>query len=95
VLTALVPTVKVALVPLEGTVTLAGTVATEVLLLASVTIAPPDGAGVPSVTVPVEELPLVTEAGLNVKDATGGALVVKATTTEDSVTDEKVVPVAV
>jgi len=38
----------------SGTVTLAGTVATEVLLLLRFTTVPPAGAGAPSVTVPVE-----------------------------------------
>ena len=51
-LTLLVEIVKVALVAPAGTVTLAGTVATPVLLLASVTTVPPDGATSFSVTVP-------------------------------------------
>ena len=65
--TALVFTVKVALVAPARTVTLAGTVA-AVLLLESVTWAPPAGAGPFSVTVPVEEVPPVTLAGLRVND---------------------------
>jgi hypothetical protein len=44
--------VKVALVAPAGTVTLAGTVATAVLLLDRVTTVPPDGAGLFNVTVP-------------------------------------------
>jgi trimeric autotransporter adhesin len=47
-----------------GTVTLAGTVAAAGLLLPSVTTRPPLGAGALRVTVPVEELPPVTLAGL-------------------------------
>lgn len=59
-----VVTVTVALVAPAGTVTLAGTVATAVLLLESVTSAPPDGAAAVNVTVPVEELPPTTDVGL-------------------------------
>ena len=61
--TALVLTVKVALVAPAVTVTLDGTLAAEVLLLKSVTTAPPDGAAPLSGTVPVEEFPPVTLAG--------------------------------
>jgi len=62
--TGLVATVKVAVVALAATVTLAGTRAVPVLLLDSVTIAPPTGAGPFSVRVPVEELPPNMEVGL-------------------------------
>ena len=47
-----------------ATVTLAGTWAAAVLLLDRVTNAPPTGAGPLSVTVPVEVLPPMTDAGL-------------------------------
>src|SRR5947209_3395420 len=78
--TAFVATVKVALVAPAATVTLVGTVAAAVLLLASVTTSPPAGAGAVRVTVPVEELPPVTLAGLRltadrVAAATGGVTV--------------------
>ena len=46
-----------------ATVTLPGTVAAAVLLLDSVTTAPPAGAGPLSVTVPVELVPPRTEVG--------------------------------
>ena len=62
--TGLVETVNVAEVAFAGTVTLAGTYAAAVLLLDSVTTAPPAGAALVSLTVPVEEVPQTTEAGL-------------------------------
>ena len=55
---------KVALVAPTGTVTLASTLATALLLLESVTSAPPEGATAVKVTVPVEELPPTTDVGL-------------------------------
>ena len=70
--TELVLTVKVALVAPPATVTLAGTVATLVLLLESDTTVPPVGAGPLSVTVPVEELPPVTLVGLRPSDVSVG-----------------------
>ena len=69
-LTLLVEIVKVALWAPAGTVTLAGTVATPVLLLASVTSVPPGGATSSSATVPCEVLPPWTEVGLSAKRPT-------------------------
>ena len=63
---------KLALVAPAATVTLAGTVATPVLLLDRLTTAPPLGAAALSVTVPVDELPPVTLDGLSVSDVKGG-----------------------
>ena len=67
-LTGAVATENVAVVAPETTVTLTGTVATEVLLLLIVTTAPLPGAGPFSVTVPVDELPPPTDVGLNVTE---------------------------
>lgn len=50
--------------PPAATVTLAGKVATAVLLLESVTIAPPAGARSVSVTVTLDVLPAMTLTGL-------------------------------
>ena len=61
-------TVKFAEVAPAGTVTLPGTVATEVLLLDSVTTAPPLGAAPLRVTVPVELLPPLTLVGLRLRE---------------------------
>ena len=77
VVTALVVTVKVAVVLPAGTVTLASTVATDVLLLVRVTTAPPDGAGPVKVTVPVDEVPPFTEAGLRLTEVSAAAVTVK------------------
>ncbi len=67
-LTVVVVTVNVAVVAPAVTVTLAGTVATAVLLLVSVTTAPPVGAALLNVTVPVEEVPPVTAVGFRLRD---------------------------
>ena len=68
----MVVTAKLALVAPAATVTEAGTVAVAVLPLASVTTAPPAGAAVLSVTVPVLPAPPVTVPGLKVSEASGG-----------------------
>ncbi len=59
---------KLALVCPADTVTLDGTVATDVLLLDSDTVAPPDGAAPLRVTVPVELFPPLTLVGLRVSE---------------------------
>jgi hypothetical protein len=64
--TTLVVTAKVALVAPAAIVTLAGTRAAVVLLLESVTCAPPAGAGPLNVTVPVDEFPPTTLVGFSV-----------------------------
>jgi hypothetical protein len=66
--TALVLTVKDAVVAPAATVTLAGTLAAAVLPLESVICAPPAGATAVSVTLPAEEFPPVTLAGLSVSE---------------------------
>jgi len=48
-----------------GTVTLEGTVATAVLLLATPTTVPPEGAAAVNVTVAVEVAPAITSVGLS------------------------------
>src|SRR5579871_5785007 len=74
VVTALVLTVKVALVLPAGIVTLElePTVAAW-LLLARVTLIPPVGAGLSRVTVPVLDAPSATIVGLSVSDIRAGA----------------------
>jgi hypothetical protein len=75
-LTALVLTVKLALVAPAGTVTLAATLAAPVLLLDSVTTAPPAGAAPLSVTVPVEFcVPPATLVGFNVSEVSAATCV--------------------
>jgi len=77
--TALVLTVKVALVAPAGTITLEDTLAAP-LLLESVTCAPPTGAGPLSVTVPVEDcVPPITLVGFTAnEDRLGGPTASKA-----------------
>jgi hypothetical protein len=65
--------VNVALKAPAGTVTLAGTVAALVLLLDSVTTAPPEGAALVRLAVPCEVLPPTTLAGLSAIPASEGA----------------------
>ena len=65
--TALVLTVKLALLAPAPTVTLAGTPATPGLLLESATTAPPAGAALVKVTLPCEVPPPVTLVGLSAK----------------------------
>jgi hypothetical protein len=63
-----VRTVKLALVWPADTVTLDGTVATCVLLLVRVTVAPPEGAAELRVTVPVELFLPLTLVGFKVSE---------------------------
>ena len=74
-LTAAVVTVNVADVCPAATVTVAGTIADE-LLDASATNKPPVGAGLLSVTVPVDDVPPATVVGFNTTDATSGDVTV-------------------
>ena len=67
--TANVDTGKGAVVAPEGTVTLTGTVATAVFPLESVMTMPPLGAGLLSVTVPVEGDPPFTLVGFTATEA--------------------------
>src|SRR5437762_3469446 len=71
--TVVVATLNVAVVAPAATVTEAGTVA-AVLLLASITTAPPAGAAALSVTVPVLFAPPVTVAGFSVIEASTGTI---------------------
>jgi len=68
VVTAVVFTVNVALLAPAATVTVAGTVAVDVLPLEREMTAPPVGAGPLSVTVPVEGDPPVTLVGFSVRE---------------------------
>ena len=77
--TGLVVAVKVAVVAPANTVTDAGTWATTVLLDVKLTTAPPTGAGLSKVTVPAEDTPPSTVAGLTLTplSAATGAVTVK------------------
>jgi len=77
--TTLVLTAKVAVVAFAATVTLEGTVAAAVLLLLSVTTAPPAGAGPVSVTVPVDEVPPITVVGFRLTELGTAAATVRLT----------------
>jgi hypothetical protein len=70
---------KVAVVAPAGTVTVAGTCAAPVLPEVRLTTAPPVGAGLSRVTVPVEDAPPSTVAGLTLTPlrAATGAVTVK------------------
>jgi len=76
VVTGEVVTVNVAVLAFAGTITLTGTVASELLLLLSATKAPDEGAGPFRVTVPVDEFPPTTELGLNVTEVTWGGITI-------------------
>ena len=69
--------VKVAVVAPAATVTLAGTCAAAVLLLDSVTTAPPEGAAPVNFTVPVDEVPPTTEPGLRLTEVSAAAVTVR------------------
>jgi hypothetical protein len=71
-LTELVLTVNVALVVPEAILTLVGTVAAAVLLLASVTTIPDEGAAELSVTLPCDVAPPATPIGFSVNAVTAG-----------------------
>lgn len=68
VATGLVVTMNVAVVAPSGIVIEPGTLATVGSLLDKEMTAPPLGAGPPNVTVPVDELPPLTLAGLTLSD---------------------------
>ncbi len=78
--TVLVVAVKLAVDAPAATVTDAGTWAAGVFELVRATTAPPVGAGLSKVTVPVEDVPPKTEVGLTLtvlKAAAAGAVTVR------------------
>ena len=75
--TALVVTVKFAVVVPATAVTFAGTVATFVLLLESLTVVPAAGAEPLKVMVPVDGLPPTTVDGFKLKEDNLGGVMVK------------------
>ena len=75
-----VVTVNVAVVLPAGTVTLEGSCAAELLSESDTTI-PPEGAGPVRVTVPIDELPPVTDVGLTVTALSAAGLIVKVACT--------------
>lgn len=77
VVTVLVVTVKEALVAPAATDTLAGTCAAAALLVERVTSAPPAGADPFNLTVPVDEVPPITEVGPRVKELSLAAVTMK------------------
>jgi len=79
--TAVVVTLKVAVVAPPGTMTLAGTV-TEVSELESVTTVPPVGAAESRVTVPVAAPPPTTLVGVTLTEASVGAVTGAVTVSE-------------
>jgi len=73
--TGVVVTLNVADVLPAGIITVAGTIADD-WLLESVTASPPAGATLLILTVPVEDLPPFTLAGLSVTESSVGGLIV-------------------
>jgi hypothetical protein len=80
--TGLVDTVRSALVAPAATVTPAGTVATVGLLLESATTAPPAGAAVFRVTVPIRATPPATVVGLRLNEERVAGVGVTVSTAE-------------
>ncbi len=76
--TFMVVTMKFACIAPGGMVTLDGTVATVVLLLVRDTVRPAAGAGLDMTTVPVEDVPPGTVAGVRETKATRGVRTVIA-----------------
>lgn len=74
--TGMLVTTKVALVAPAPTVTVAGTVARDVLLLERLTTPPPAGALPVRVTVPVEGVPPTTVVGFSVTELSCGRVTV-------------------